>query len=75
MQIFTSYLGGPVGLGHLTSGGDGVSEDFSIIGNPGPADALCLFHRKNRNLIRIKLTNISIFLYKSILVLREKEKE
>lgn len=33
------YLGSPVGLGHLARGRDGVCEDFSIVWNPGTADA------------------------------------
>ena len=39
--ICVFHLGGPVGLGHLPGGRDGVGEDLSIIGNPGAADALC----------------------------------
>lgn len=35
------YLGRPVGLGHLPGGGDGVSEDFSVVRDPWTTDAVC----------------------------------
>lgn len=42
-QVCQCYLGSPVGLGHLARGGDGMSEDFSVIRDPGTTDALwCL---------------------------------
>lgn len=46
------YLGGPVSLGHLARGGDGMSEDFSVIRDPGTADAL---RRLRGNLLSVEL--------------------